>query len=312
MSSHPTALRRQQARLAAPERGGFTLVELLVALVLTATVVAVLFELLVGQGRIVRLQNAREEVQQNARATLELIASELRGVDSRAITAAGSNTITFRMPRAWGVVCEHTPDRLAALFPSAAVHALRTGDEFLAIPPAGLSTSWQYLAVTDRTTNSAEWSAAAARCAALQPSIVFTSGGRSPVRSYVGRETASSPATLGLPAGGEGLPPGTPIYVYDDVRYGIGTSAGTPGSWIRRNTGPALQMHPLAGPVPPTHGLVFRYLDAEGLPVTDLGTAAGRERIARVEITVVAHSRALFNNQPQQDSVSTLVYLRNR
>ena len=58
--------------------GGFTLVELLVALVISGVLMATVFQILTGQSRAVAVQGAREESQQNVRGALEIVASELR------------------------------------------------------------------------------------------------------------------------------------------------------------------------------------------------------------------------------------------
>ena len=76
-------------------RGGFTLIEILVALLISGLVVSSIFQVLQGNGRFVEMQSAREEVQQNARAALDLIAGDLRGVPPTAITVMQPGTIRF-------------------------------------------------------------------------------------------------------------------------------------------------------------------------------------------------------------------------
>ena len=67
MSSARTDLRRPGA--------GFTVVELMVAIVLTGILATIMFQLMQGQGRFAGLQDARQEVQQNDRGALDLITS---------------------------------------------------------------------------------------------------------------------------------------------------------------------------------------------------------------------------------------------
>jgi hypothetical protein len=288
------------------------LVELLASLVIGSVVVLILFELLAGQGRIARLQAAREEVQHNARASLELITSELRGVDPASLVEAGPDRLGFRLPRAWGVVCAHTSTRLAVAFPEAAVPALRSGEEWVAIPSVDGGSGWHFLAVSDLTGNTAERGQAVAHCDALGVQHASLPATRSRVRMYGPRDGGASAPPLGLAGGGRGHEPGTPVYTFDEVRYHVAEQAGTGEWWIRRNTGPALAMHPLAGPVPEHGGLRFRYLDAAGAEVSDPAAAAERVRTRRVEVTVTIRSRARFGGQPLQDSAATGVFLRNR
>jgi len=308
---HPASLPRTSA---SPVRScrGFTLIELLAALVVAGVAATIVIQLLSAQGRVTRLQGARIESQQNSRAVLELIASELRGADSHSIASAEQGAVTFRTPRAWGVVCLHTHERMAVAFPSAAVAALRTGEEFLAVPPVGGSTEWRFLDVSDRTGTAAERAEAQTACVAIGSGLPQVGGVQSPVRMYAPRPGDSSPEPLGIAAGSPGLMPGTPVYAFDAVRYAVGQSAAPPGWWIRRNTGPAMAMHPLAGPVPESGGLRFRFLDAAGDPLTDLSTAGARQSIRRVEASVVTATRERFAGEPLHDSASTSVFLRNR
>jgi prepilin-type N-terminal cleavage/methylation domain-containing protein len=292
----------------AREAAGFTLIELVMALVVSGIVMLVVFQLLASQGRLAHLQSAREEVQHTTRSLLELIASELRGADPRGISVAEANSITFRSPRAWGVVCRHTAERLSVLFPAAAVPALRTGEEFLALSPVAASMAWQFLEVADVTSNSAERSQARTHCEAAGVSVPVGTGATSRARMYAPRAGPVADKPLGISSGTAGLHAGTPLYVYEDIRYQIVQPAGMPDWWIRRNTGPAMSMHPLAGPVPETSGLRFRYFDATGQELTD---ASVPSRVRRVEVSVVAHSRWRFGAHPLRDSASVSVFLRN-
>src|SRR5687767_12028100 len=87
----------QELRVVRPalDRSGFTLIELLVAIVIGSVVVGSLFQMISGQGRFVELQSAREEVQQNGRAAVELIGSELRTIaGGEALVLATEDSIT--------------------------------------------------------------------------------------------------------------------------------------------------------------------------------------------------------------------------
>jgi type II secretory pathway pseudopilin PulG len=312
MSTPPGASPPRPTRSRAPEAGAVTLIELVAAAVLSGIVAAVTIEMLAGQARFAHLQSAREEMQQNTRAVLELMTSELRGADPHGIAEALPSSLTFRSPRAWGVVCSHTSARLAALFPSAASASLGTGEEFLAIPAVGGATEWQFLGVSDLTGNAAERGQAQAACGALDASVAFGVGVASLARMYGPAVVGGVPGTLGIPAGAPGLPAGTTLYLFDPVRYQIVPPPGAGEWWVRRNTGPAMQMHPLAGPVVPESGLVFGYFDSAGNRLWDLATQAARNRVHRIEVAVVARSRQTFGEPPLLDSASASVYLRNR
>ena len=97
---------------------GFTIVELLVGLVLASIFATILFQLVRGQSRFVAIQSAREEVQQNVRGALDIIASELRAVPAGGLMQGDASTIRFLVPRAIGVHCGGgTPNAMTVLFP---------------------------------------------------------------------------------------------------------------------------------------------------------------------------------------------------
>ena len=259
---------------------GFTLVELMVAIVISGIVIGVIFQFLLGQGRFARMQGAREEVQQNARAAVDVISSDLRAVGRQGVTWAESDSIAFRSPRAWGMVCGYAGGYLAVLFPAAAVPALSDDSDRLAVGPNGHI-------VTDITSDGTN--AANACNTALKPLPQAVASGKR-ARLYAG-----APG---------GLLQGQDVYVYDDIAYGADTSsvAGIRGRWIRRNN------QPLAGPIA-ADGLSFVYQDSLGNTLSNTPNVGD---IARVRLLVKTNSRAKFNNRPQDDIDSTIIYFRNR
>jgi prepilin-type N-terminal cleavage/methylation domain-containing protein len=299
-------------------RLGFTLIELLAALVISGIVTTIIYQLLLGQGRFARLQTAREEVQQNARTALELIASELRGLGNEAISAGSAATITFRTPLAYGLVCGYLGNNLVVLFPEAAREIVvaewqRTGDRtvYLAAPAeSGSPTQWTFLEVTDATAAGSNLPDGIARCTSqLQPE---------PVPAAI---TASASRVRVFSSKSVPIPPdrasADPVYLFRDVTYDKSTSTvlgnPVPGSWIRRNS------EPVAGPVAADRGLRFSYFAWNQATSTEEDITAevvadqGRLRaVTAIWISIVAQSRARFNNTPQSDSASTRVSLRNR
>ncbi|CAN5835005.1 hypothetical protein BH23GEM3_BH23GEM3_07700 [soil metagenome] len=283
-SSHPGS-RPPRAR-PAPEQAGFTLVELLVALVISGILATVIFESLLGQSRFARLQGARQEVQQNSRAALDLIGAELRGVAPRGLITAEPQSISFRSPRIWGVACGYLAGSLVVLFPSYA------GDEGI---PAGLRLAvespaaggWAFTSATG-----APGSAALVTCngqaglGGVAPSPAATA---ERVRVYGGSSFPSDVA------------PGSRVYLYQSVSYAVGAGTGSSAGeqWILRD-GTAF-----AGPVP-ANGLQLAYEYS--------GAGSGPDNVRSIGITVLANSRARFgqNRTPQDNTASTRIFLRNR
>lgn len=281
------------------EHGGFTLVELLVALVLSGIVVGSIFQLLVGQGQFVELQSAREEVQQNTRAAIELISSELRTLPAGdALVYAGADSITLRVVRAWGVVCDTpAPNALDVVFPSIA------GMSYT--PNLGTGVAVNLGDIADEDWSSAvrveSVGSAAATCAAEA------------LGSGVERRTL---ALSGTPQNSDGDTPadGNILYLYDQVTYRIGTSPMLPGLWIQRRVGQGSgsSNQPFAGPVL-DGGLSFQYFaDGSSTPLaTPLGSAA-RASVARVAVVVESVSRNSQGEFRESKADTVIVALRNR
>lgn len=288
------------------DRAGFTLIEILIALMISGLVVSSVFQILQGNSRFVRMQSAREEVQQNARAALDLIAADLRAVPPAALMTMEPGRIRFRQPRAWGVLCNKLkPGTSTAwvLFPAGVMPA----DSFYNRPSWGLGVeqttdplvhtgTFRFVAGTTRQTSGDLCGSIQTAASAQRVRLGF---------NHPGNPFVSVDSIL----------PGTPVMLFEEMQYDVAALGGLiPLPWIRRMTGYTSgwpNMQPMAGPVPAGTGLRFTYLQADGAtPATLPG------QVRQVGIEVVTHSSAVMNQggvvQPQQvDSASTVVFLRN-
>lgn len=271
---------------------GFTLVEMVVALVISGFLAGVVFQLVRGQERFVATQSAREEVQQNGRAALELISAELRGASPEGIVTAQEGLIRFRSPRIWGLVCAApAAQSRAVVFPGVELAAFKGSNvpDSLAVRDSttALAKRWRFAGVTDATPSGGQGAAA---CGAFAPDA-----GRVQVRTLTGIP-AAIPFQLGEPA-----------YLYDAVQYDAGDS-NVPGKWLRRHDSGGTQ--PLAGPLA-LDGAVpvfrLRYFDSTGAelnqPIADPTTVA--------EIAVMVTTASRSPKVPLEFSDSTRVRLRN-
>lgn len=283
------------------------MVEMLTALVISGILGTVIFEFVRSQGRFTEVQNAREEVQQNARAALELIAGDLRGVGPTGITSASANAITVRVPTAWAVHCGYLGSNLIVAFPATALPALARTPLSLAVSPIYPSVTWRFAPVTDKTgTLSAlglnavtgVCNTALANATTATPYVVPT-------------DLANSRVRVLEPAGGATLPgaeKADAVYLYDTVAYDVANNpSGLSGWWIRRNGAP------IAGPLANDQGMRFRYLNSASATFNPGGTAPlDMSQVRGVQLDVVTNSRTQFNGVPQVESATTRVYLRNR
>lgn len=278
-------------------RNGFTLVEMLIALVITGVLAGALFQLFGGQGRFVEMQSSREEVQQNSRAAIELIGSELRTVPAgESLVAAADDSITFRASRMWGVVCAvPSATALDVSVPSV------TGASFAVNAGTGV--------VVNLGSEAAPvWSNAVTASAI---SVAATDCDGEPVASGAERRRISLSS---MPINGTDIPqPGDIIYLYDQISYRTGTSSGVPGTWIQRRIGNG-NYQPMAGPIDAASGLEFSYYGpgsstALSTPIADPVARADVERI-RVVVEAVGRHMQGSSREVQQDTV--VVSLRNR
>jgi len=289
---------RRWARPAA-DSAGFTLIELVVAMVLGAVVVTIVFQLINAQGRFVELQSAREEVQQNNRAAIELIGSELRALPpGEGLVRASADSITLRSTRIWGVVCAVGPNSIDVVFPTIAGASYPVNSGTGAVVNVG-------------TREVPMWSSPVA-VTAVGAAAPTCAGAPVPVGAE--RRTVSVAV---MPANGAGTPvAGDAMYLFDLVTYRTGTSSGVPGRWIQRRVGDAgsSSNQPMAGPIDDAAGLRFRYF--VGASTTSVAGAVldapTRNGVTRVMLIVDAVSRRSFATGRVQHVDTLLVSLRNR
>lgn len=86
-------------------RRGLTLVELLISMVVLAILGTILTRVLVDDSKFVSRQDAMMGARQTARAALNTMIDELRGVSEDGLVALEPDSVTFRLPYMFGVSC---------------------------------------------------------------------------------------------------------------------------------------------------------------------------------------------------------------
>jgi hypothetical protein len=266
---------------------------------LSGIVVSSLFRFLTGQGLFLETQSAREEVQQNTRAALELVSSELRTVPAgEALVVATGSEITFRAARIWGVICSGGGASLDVVFPQI----------------AGVSAavnSGTGVIVNLGTAGSPLWSNAVAVTTNGIGASSSTCGGAN-LPAGVERRTLT---LSGTPQNGSTQPAvGNVLYIYDQVSYRASTSAGMPGRWIQRQVGSGAYQ-PLAGPiVEGANGLRFEYFAAgSSTPIsTPIADASTRASVRKIAVTVESINRNSAGSVQEMKADTAVVPLRNR
>lgn len=309
----------QQLLTSVRARRGFTMVELLVALVLLGLVSAALYRVLVNNQRLYTAQTQRIDLSQNIRAAANILPAEFRQLDASDAAAASdivamsADSITIHALRWTSFVCVAPVLNGAGAGRQMVIRGTQPGDPMFFGSRGvqlGVDSMMVYLD-GNQTTRLDDYyvpakitgvtPAGAALCPAI-PGAGATAG-----------TTVSWDGNFYVPASNvaNAIPVGAPVWGFERVTYKL-FQAGD-GLWYigYRPWLPAgTAMQPIIGPVLP-NGLTFSYFDSTG------AATALRTRVARIDITVRARTAMAVRNggtAPAQtivDSIVTSVALRN-
>ncbi len=264
--------------------GGFTLVELLVAIVIAAVLMAAVYQVMVSNQRVSSVQREQVRSQQTVRAGLTVLAQELREV-----SAAGGDLLVieptrvgFRAFRGYGIVCDvgSISSRSVTVAPLGRDFQSEDGLYVFADGNSGIEADDQWLltavssAQADHTCGSGD-SELAAQLIAL--------GGLS---------DAQFAAIQG----------GAAVRAWEAVEYGLQEFED---GWylVRDLEGETAR---LVGPLAGGDGLELEYLAVDGSSASDPGD------VARVRITLRTDPPARDEwGHTVGDTLTTAVYLRN-
>jgi prepilin-type N-terminal cleavage/methylation domain-containing protein len=293
-------------------RRGFTMVELLVALVLLGLVSAALYRVLVNNQRLYMAQTARIDLSQNIRAAVNILPAELREIDAADgdIIAMSATSLEVRAMRWLGFAC--VAPVMGGVTTNGLTITIRGGAPgqpmFFGSRAINVATDTMLLYYDgDATTRNDDYWARG----------VFT--GIAPVAATCpdptvppqpGRLVTFNLNLLGIGVNQAGaIPTGAPVWGYEHVKYQLYQAAD--GFWyIGLQPGGQGALQPLIGPVL-ANGLTFTYYDVNG------NVTATRAQVARVDITVRARSQNPVRGGGQApaavmvDSITTSVALRN-
>lgn len=241
-------------------RRGFTLVELLVAMAVGGLLGVALTRLLVSDSKFVERQEAMLAARQTARIGLNWTAVELRMVGNGGLAVASPDSVTVRIPYAFGITCDRFgSNHLVALTPSDSITYAGAVAEGL----AWRRSDGIFVPVTGVAVSS---SANLAPCA--NNGVAVAPGGR-------------LVAVSGVPGGGPWRPPpGSIAYLYHTVTYKFAASVDLPGRlalWRRAGNG---QYEELAAPFDLSSGFAFlttSSVAAQANAPADLNTVRGIE-----------------------------------
>ncbi len=187
---------------------GFSLAELMLALVIAGFIGVALTRLLMNQARFVDLQQSMMEARAGARAGFNVMATELRTVTAGGLTKVARDTVQARVPVAFGVACGQPSGgyRAVMLFPyDSATYAAAT---IRGLAFQDSSGTWQF----DST--AAVISGSALDCSSgVTPPITVPTGW----------------TVIRVSPNDTRIQPGTAAYLYQRVRYTFEPSVQVPG-----------------------------------------------------------------------------------
>ena len=268
-------------------RKGFTVVELLVVVVLGTLILLASYQVLAINTRVHAVNGARLQGQQTLRGGLEVLSGELREISTKGgdLIEMGTDSLTIRAQREFGLVCAVNYGG-----GTAQLTALRIGQAFA----VGDSVFVLHDNDPDRASDD-EWfggtvsGVGASTACGGNPSQVLS------LPFVAATAAAFSPDSVRV---------GAPIRGFDIFTYGQYEVDGE--QFLARRARGAAHPDPLVGPLPPYGGVVFRYLDDQGLE-TKVDTL-----VAQIQLTLRYESALRsFDNELVSDSILLRIYPRN-
>jgi type II secretory pathway pseudopilin PulG len=270
-------------------RKGVTLVELLVAFTLLAIIGLSIVRTFTSQARLADLQKKRIDARAVGRASINMLMSEARMVETGSgVAAATTTSITLRVPIAMGVVCGTSG--------SSTVLSMMPVDSVVLANAAISGHAYRQVngtyAYTEGTTTVTAGGAAVCTAA----SITTVTGGRT---------------ILVTPQMAVAATAGTPAFYYQRVRYDFATSSTIPGRvGLWRTLLASGVTEELAAPFDATSQFRFYQNNVDA----STGTVPPLTDIRGVELVLIgASEKSRFGKtSPETARLQTAVFFMNR
>lgn len=297
-------------------RSGFTLVEVMVALVLLGMVSVVLYQALVSTQRVTDALHQRGNLQSALRAGGLTVPGELQQLtigssstlDSVTdISAITDTSITYRAMRGFYTLCQSTVDATALtavrVLPSAFTSEYR--------PPAATDSGLVFWEGDTLSTYDDTWIPVGISGVASTTCTYPSSPATTKAAYTIGLTGSGIPASFALSK----LYPGAPIRTFETNELLLYASGGSEWLGLSVNGGAA---QPVLGPLAPTSGSVYgfqlTYYDSTGTALTATSTNIPKVRaigvmlrgVTRSQVAAAGRTRSLIH-----DSLMAVVTLRN-
>jgi prepilin-type N-terminal cleavage/methylation domain-containing protein len=282
-------------------RRGFTLVELLIALVIMGLVSASIFSLLNTTQRVTRAQAERTSLQSNVRTGAIVVPAELREmnnvsggtVDQVDIISKGANSIRYRAMRGMGVLCQ---DGLQ--------NELRIYDQgnlaFTGYRTPQATRDWVYAFAEQNEHKDSDDSWVPAHITGVQRTSNACPG------SVAGYILTISPTVANLSLAKSGAP----VRTWEDMSLSIYQSGSDWYLGAESNSGGGGRQ-PVLGPLVADSGFTLNYLDASGAPTPTTSQIRSIQITFRGLTDQKVVKGAGTHLEDVSDSIVTQVVLRN-
>jgi type II secretory pathway pseudopilin PulG len=272
------------------QRGGFTIIELLVGLVVGLIVLGSVVQMLIVQSRGYRKQREIIDIRETAREASALLVGDIRqsGRGDSPLAAMGANSIALRSPRGMGTICaKHATLARYGLWKTGG-NILAGVDDSALVYQLGRD-KWKALKITAVGTPAAMGVAACAWPGARPPDMV--------VEFAVATKTDTSYIKVGAPFRN--------FRRVEYAEYQLNSRW-----WLGRKVGAAASYEQLTGPLlaPASNGLAFIYYDTLGAVTANPGAVGTVAFTLRTESYKKTHVGTTYAYQ--RDSLTTKVALR--
>lgn len=266
-------------------RRGFTLTEILIAVVLLGIVGIGISRLLVSQTRFFARATGARDARAVTRNALNIVRDEMRMIEPRGIIAASDTSITVNVPYAMGVYCSASTATFVPIDSLTRANAVFRG---YAYRDTAMNASFTYVAST-----TAPSAGTTTNCTG-GPAITPVPGGQ---------VLALSPA---FPS----LPPGAPVFVYQQITYSLEASTLVPGRtavWRKVNGGASEEVA-----VPFQNSAIFRFY-VSGATTSQANPPGSLNTITGIELVLVGESerRSPGTDAPETRPVRLSIFFRN-
>jgi prepilin-type N-terminal cleavage/methylation domain-containing protein len=284
-------------------RKGYTLIELMVALVVLLLVTGSIYKLLVSSQRLSRAQAERVDLQSNVRTASIVIPSELRELNAvvgalkpaeqNDIISGTATTIKYRAMRGIGYICE------APAVGGGQIKILASTWSGLRTPVAPRDAGYVFYDNKSDLSTDDTWLP-----------ITITSVAASTCGGVTAYSLNINPAVAELPS----LPLLTPVRLFEVMELSLYANAGQ--SWLGAQSISGLDAgpQPLLGPLVAGTGLALSYVDNSNV-VTPTAVPGDVKAIRLTVVGLSSQAVSSYGGSSQtsvvRDTVSTQVTLRN-